>query len=170
MNVPVKARRGAAPLATALLVATLVAVTVMLGGHVRPERAGAASVSLSPSKDNTLYEYVSADGDRSNGAGSYFFVGRTNGGEPRRAVIACDIAGSVPACQTELRTVGVGMVPPAVRPKWGIPSVNRDRPGDNRTAVCRIGRCVEDRPAAGMFEIVDRTIVERCHRVHMGGN
>ena len=165
-------RARVVPPALALLgVAVVVALVVTVVSHVSPEPAGAASVTLTPSKDNTLYEYVAADGDRSNGADCYFSVGRTNGGELRRGVIAFDIAESVPACpQTALRTVGVGMVSPAIRPKWGIPSVKRDRPGDNRTAVCRIGRCVEDRPAAGMFEIVDRTIVERRHRVHMGGN
>ena len=35
------------------------------------------SISINPSKDNTLYEYVAADGDRSNGVGDYFFTGKT---------------------------------------------------------------------------------------------
>jgi hypothetical protein len=53
------------------------------------------SVALSPSKDNTLYEDDA--GSLSNGAGDYFFVGRTGGGAIRRGVIAFDIAGHIPA-------------------------------------------------------------------------
>jgi hypothetical protein len=36
--------------------------------------AGAAMISVNPSKDNTLYQYVPADGDLSNGAGFQFFA------------------------------------------------------------------------------------------------
>ncbi len=57
---------------------------------------------LEPSKDNTLYE--SSAGELSNGAGQHFFVGRTN--QPtnsiRRALIAFDIAGSIPPNATIL--------------------------------------------------------------------
>src|SRR5262249_37924132 len=48
--------------------------------------------------DNTLYE--SSTGDISNGAGSYFIAGETNGGLIRRGVIAFDIAGNIPAGAT----------------------------------------------------------------------
>ena len=58
-------------------------------------------VTISPSKDNTLYE--SAAGSLSNGAGNHFFAGRTgptSGSLIRRGVIAFDIAGSIPAGST----------------------------------------------------------------------
>ncbi|HPI95319.1 MAG TPA: DNRLRE domain-containing protein [Gammaproteobacteria bacterium] len=58
----------------------------------------AATVTLAPTKDNTLYE--SATGHLSNGAGQNFFVGKTrqsSGVSLRRAVIAFDIAGNIPA-------------------------------------------------------------------------
>jgi hypothetical protein len=59
-------------------------------------------VTLSPSKDNTLYESVA--GELSNGAGQHFFVGRTNqpANSIRRALIAFDIAGHIPANSTIL--------------------------------------------------------------------
>ena len=55
-------------------------------------------VQLGAAKDNTLYE--SATGALSNGAGSYFFAGKTFIGSIRRAVIAFDIAGSIPTGAT----------------------------------------------------------------------
>lgn len=58
----------------------------------------AAEVAIPAAKDNTLYEDIS--GGTSNGAGSYFFVGRVGaggGGAIRRGLIAFDIAGAVPA-------------------------------------------------------------------------
>jgi hypothetical protein len=62
--------------------------------------ASAASISIFPSKDNTLYQYVPADGDRSNGAGFHFFAGENGMGELRRGVLAFDIAGHIPAGST----------------------------------------------------------------------
>ena len=47
-------------------------------------------VDLVPSKDNTLYE--SSTGSLSNGAGEHIFVGKTNAGDIRRAVIAFDLS------------------------------------------------------------------------------
>ena len=78
------------------LVVLLFAVVAMFA----PGEVMGTLITLSPSKDNTLYETV--DGSRSNGAGSYLFAGLTkgDGGDPpkvRRAVIAFDIAGNVPA-------------------------------------------------------------------------
>ena len=67
----------------------------------RPEPisfVGTAEVSLRPSKDNTLYQIGSVS--LSNGAGNHFFVGNTNRGLLRRAVIAFDVAGSIPAGAT----------------------------------------------------------------------
>src|SRR6187200_441493 len=62
--------------------------------------ANAATVNINPSKDNTLYEYVVADGDRSNGAGDRFFAGKTGEGYVRRGVLAFNIAGNIPAGST----------------------------------------------------------------------
>jgi hypothetical protein len=61
-------------------------------------------VTLAPSKDNTLYE--SADGSLSNGSGQHFFVGRTDiisAGSRRRAVIAFDVAATIPAGAVVIR-------------------------------------------------------------------
>lgn len=52
-----------------------------------------SQVSVPPSMDNTLFE---ESGDLSNGAGSYLFVGNTNAGRTRRALIAFDLAGALP--------------------------------------------------------------------------
>ena len=38
-------------------------------GGIAPNLARADSININPSKDNTLYEYVPADGDLSNGSG-----------------------------------------------------------------------------------------------------
>ncbi len=59
-----------------------------------------ASVTLEPTQDATLYE---GDGSLANGVGSYLFTGRTesqNGALERRALLAFDIAGAVPAGST----------------------------------------------------------------------
>lgn len=55
-------------------------------------------VVITPTKDNTLYE--DATGGTSNGAGQNFFVGQTRDGEERRALVAFDIAGQIPAGAT----------------------------------------------------------------------
>jgi spore coat protein A len=55
-------------------------------------------VSISPSKDNTLYELQS--GDASNGAGEYMFTGRTKDGFIRRAVIHFNVPAAIPAGAT----------------------------------------------------------------------
>ena len=74
-------------------------LAVALGG-IAPRLAIADSININPSKDNTLYEYVPADGDRSNGIGDHFFAGKTGMGFIRRGVLAFDIAGSVPPGST----------------------------------------------------------------------
>ena len=56
--------------------------------------AAAQVVELGALKDNTLYEDF--DGNVSNGAGIHFFTGATLFGEPRRGVIAFDVAAAVP--------------------------------------------------------------------------
>src|SRR5947199_10133348 len=60
----------------------------------------AAIVNITPSKDNTLYEYDPAEGDLSNALGFHFFAGETGMSELRRGVLAFDIAGNVPAGAT----------------------------------------------------------------------
>ncbi len=57
--------------------------------------AHAATVTLDPVKDNTLYQ--DALGATSNGAGAHFFTGQVFSGDLRRGVIAFDIAGSLPS-------------------------------------------------------------------------
>ena len=52
------------------------------------------TITLNPSKDNTLFE--DEDGLLSNGAGRGFIAGKTNGGHIRRGLIEFDIAGSLP--------------------------------------------------------------------------
>ncbi len=55
-------------------------------------------VNIPSMKDNTLYE--DDLGMVSNGAGQHMFVGTTNGGFLRRALVAFDIAGNIPAGST----------------------------------------------------------------------
>jgi hypothetical protein len=62
--------------------------------------ANAAITNITPSKDNTLYEYDPADGDVSNALGLHFFAGETAMGELRRGVLAFDIAGHIPPGST----------------------------------------------------------------------
>lgn len=69
-------------------------------GSIASGLASAATISIMPSKDNTLYEYDPAEGDHSNGAGFHFFAGENGMGEVRRGVLAFDIAGSVPPGST----------------------------------------------------------------------
>lgn len=57
--------------------------------------AQAASVSLAPVRDNTLFE--DAAGSLSSGAGPGLFCGRISLGSVRRALLAFDPAGAVPA-------------------------------------------------------------------------
>ncbi len=53
------------------------------------------TVILTPSQDNTLYEF--ATGGISNGAGSFLFTGKIRTGGRRRAALQFDVAGNVPA-------------------------------------------------------------------------
>jgi len=63
-----------------------------------PTSGRAVAVNIPASQDNTLYE--NATGAVSNGAGDYFFTGRTREGFKRRAVIKFDIASNIPAGAT----------------------------------------------------------------------
>jgi hypothetical protein len=57
-------------------------------------------INIMPSKDNTLYEFVKVNGDRSNALGHHFFTGDILKGELRRGVLAFDIAGNIPQGST----------------------------------------------------------------------
>ena len=67
---------------------------------IGPSSASGAIVNINPIKDNTLYEFVPGDGNRSNALGDHFFAGVTAEAELRRGVLAFDIAGSIPAGST----------------------------------------------------------------------
>ena len=60
-----------------------------------PVSALAQPVELFPARDNTLYE--DAGGAFSNGSGTFLFAGRTAQGQSRRALLAFDVAGALPA-------------------------------------------------------------------------
>ena len=87
-------RRPSSAVATALLATALL-------GYV-PSLAIADIININPIKDNTLYQFVPADGDLSNALGNHFFAGETGMGELRRGVLAFDIAGNIPAGSTIL--------------------------------------------------------------------
>lgn len=59
-----------------------------------PAAVGAATISLSASKDNTIYD---DNTPLSNGAGEFIHTGVTKEGRLRRGLIAFDIAGNLPA-------------------------------------------------------------------------
>src|SRR5436305_9793494 len=69
---------------------------------IGPGLASATIINIHPIKDNTLYEFDPAEGDRSNALGNHFFAGETAMGELRRGVLAFDIAGSIPPGSTIL--------------------------------------------------------------------
>jgi hypothetical protein len=85
--------RPTAPHASVSLIwpALLAALFVTVGAPASADE----KVTLGPSKDNTIY----ADGDLSNGAGD-LFAGVTSRSQIRRALLAFDIAGNVPAGST----------------------------------------------------------------------
>src|SRR3954469_4349976 len=61
--------------------------------------ADAASVTVRPSKDNTIY----GNADLSNGAGKFLFAGSNGangGGRALRSLLAFDLAGQIPAGAT----------------------------------------------------------------------
>jgi PKD repeat protein len=62
--------------------------------------AATETVTIEAAQDSTLYE---GDGSLANGSGSYLFTGRTqafSGSQERRALLAFDIAGTLPAGST----------------------------------------------------------------------
>ncbi len=71
--------------------------TLILAGILSTTSLHADTTTLSPTKDNTLYE--SNDGTLSNGGGFYLFAGTTAGNDKRRAVLHFDLS-SIPAGST----------------------------------------------------------------------
>ena len=74
-------------------------LAAVLGG-IAPSLASATTININPIKDNTLYQFVAVDGDRSNGVGTRLFTGKTDQAEIRRGVLAFDIVGNIPAGST----------------------------------------------------------------------
>lgn len=72
----------------------------VIGFLLASQIAGATVITLAPSRDITLYE--SSSGTISNGSGTAMFTGRNSqtSDSIRRAVIAFDIAGQIPAGST----------------------------------------------------------------------
>lgn len=89
---------------TALAFMLLMQTTVLYAATAHGNRVAAASgtipisITLTASKDNTLYE--SATGNISNGAGDYLFAGQTNQGAIRRGLLAFDLTDKLPAGAT----------------------------------------------------------------------
>jgi FtsP/CotA-like multicopper oxidase with cupredoxin domain len=75
-------------------------ILAVILASIGPSLAIADVVNINSSKDNTLYEYVAADGDLSNALGDHFFTGETAMNRLRRGVLAFDIAGNIPAGST----------------------------------------------------------------------
>ena len=89
---------------TALTFVLLMQTTVLYAGTAQSNGAVATggtipiSITLTASKDNTLYE--SAAGTISNGAGDYLFAGQTNQAALRRGLLAFDLTDKLPAGAT----------------------------------------------------------------------
>ena len=64
------------------------------------------TITIGPSKDNTLYQDTT--GGTSNGAGEFSFTGLTGSNSIRRGVIAFAIAGNIPAGAT-INSVTLGL-------------------------------------------------------------
>jgi hypothetical protein len=93
------------------LVAILVLCALGFGGRTS---VSAAIINVTPSKDNTLYEFDPKEGDHSNGAGFHFFAGENGMGEVRRGVLAFDLAGIIPVGSTIIAvslTMNMSMTP-----------------------------------------------------------
>src|ERR1700730_1071967 len=98
---PAPRRRSAVATGTTCKILLPLVIATTLGG-IGPSLAIAQLANINPIKDNTLYQYVPAEGDLSNALGFHFFAGETGMGELRRGVLAFDIAGNIPAGSTIL--------------------------------------------------------------------
>ena len=92
--------RENSPISQTVVTYSKLILLLALVALIVPNKSKGAQISLAPSKDNTLYENV--DGSLSNGAGIYLFAGQTaaSANNLRRAVMAFDIAGNIPAGST----------------------------------------------------------------------
>jgi len=99
-----------------------------------------AQVTLTPAKDNTIYEESTAV--KSNGVGVNLFVGNTRNGDARRALLAFDLAGQIPAgstiltvtLQMQMSQTRAGIVPiqlHKLNADWGEGASNGGDPGGN---------------------------------------
>ena len=79
------------------VVLAVLAVALGLATSAIFETAGAVTVNIPPVKDNTIFNGPTGN---SNGAGDDFFVGSTNTGMIRRALIAFRVADSIPSGST----------------------------------------------------------------------
>jgi hypothetical protein len=79
---------------------TLLAIILTTAFGFIANSAKAGIINITPSKDNTLYEYDPAEGDNSNALGLHFFAGETAMSELRRGVLAFDISGNIPPGST----------------------------------------------------------------------
>ncbi|MSU51693.1 MAG: hypothetical protein EXS37_21820, partial [Opitutus sp.] len=75
--------------------ALLIAV---LAGGLMPGRVDAASVTLRPGKDTTIYG--NGDANLSNGAGAFLFAGNSGQKRVLRSLVAFNLAGQIPAGAT----------------------------------------------------------------------
>jgi len=76
---------------------TVITLTLFLSAFIT--HANGQQVTLSPSKDNTLYE--SPTGSVSNGAGAHIFAGKTSTPSLiRRGLLAFNVSGSIPSGAT----------------------------------------------------------------------
>ncbi len=80
---------------TSCLVLAVLALGVPPSSAQQAQPLQLQTVTLQPTKDNTLYENTM--GAVSNGAGAHFFAGLTATRAIRRGLLAFDIAGNVPA-------------------------------------------------------------------------
>lgn len=85
--------------APVLHAATPVPVAQTTTQQAEPSQGVLAQLVITPTKDNTLYE--STAGDTSNGAGQYFFAGKTSrDGSIRRGLLAFDLSSKLPVSAT----------------------------------------------------------------------
>jgi flagellar hook capping protein FlgD len=93
-----------------------------LAASVLPIQGTALTLVLEPKRDNTLYE--SPTGSISNGAGQFFFAGRTLAGARRRGVLAFDLSSIPPG--TAVDSVAVVL------------SMSRAQPGTHQVGLHRL--------------------------------
>jgi hypothetical protein len=81
------------------LLSVLICLPIMASTHFSTPAPDEQTKVLQASKDNTLIEVPEKGGELSSGKGGQLFVGRTGQSEDslRRALIAFDIAGAIPA-------------------------------------------------------------------------